>query len=665
MQPLVSWLHLSDIHFGHGDAGYGQDQALVLDALLRDLPRAIAHAGAPPDLLLVTGDIAFSGGTRSPKEYVAARTFLLAVSRAAGVAPNDVFVVPGNHDVQRSADHVHSVGRLVTALRGGGESLEAALADPTDRRMLAGRLAGYLSFAADFAPACRGDEVAAEDRLWWSHRENRRGLALRLIGLNTALLCADDRDRGALRVGNSQISRTLLEPAIEPDELVVVLSHHPFTGGWLADEDAVRDWLRSRAHIHLSGHVHVAEVERSQRAGSTLLHVVAGAAHGEHVPAGTDPRHGYNLAAVRYGQRGELVLRVIPRRWANKAKAFRVDIDNVPEGAEWFDLPLPGAVPPKRRPGASTVVELWSSLLTAHPRTQPAAQLSKGNDLVGQVVGNYVLGAQLGAGGTGMVFRARHRTLHDEVALKLFYPLRGSHQAFMRAIERGARGLRALRHPGIVSVIDLAYLDIADGIAAYMVMDLIDGKPLDAWSCDVAHEPSAAAMRLAVAGKIAAALHAAHTCSYLGDLGFTETGVLHGDVKPSNILVRRRDAQPVVVDFMMPDVQRRIERETASTASFPAHGGDFLTSEFGTPDYMPPEQAQQGVVSPASDIHALGKTLRRLFRLWRTGSDGPSPVIAAIEKLLTAMTASDPADRPPTMAVVHARLQQLLEEAVR
>jgi len=117
-------------------------------------------------------------------------------------------------------------------------------------------------------------------------------------------------------------------------------------------------------------------------------------------------------------------------------------------------------------------------------------------------------------------------------------------------------------------------------------------------------------------------------------------------------------------------VQRRIAREKPADAPWLLeHDKDFLmrqvTREFGTPGYMPPEQAQRGVVSPASDIYALGATLRQLFPRWRARSVSAPPVVAAIDELLTAMTARDLSDRPPTMAAVHDRLQQLLEEIVR
>ena len=75
---VFSWLHLSDLHFGHGDNSYGWDQKKVLDCLADDVEKALKEwPELPrPDAIMVTGDIAFSGNTRSAHEYSDASVFL-------------------------------------------------------------------------------------------------------------------------------------------------------------------------------------------------------------------------------------------------------------------------------------------------------------------------------------------------------------------------------------------------------------------------------------------------------------------------------------------------------------------------------------------------------------------------------------------------------------
>jgi predicted MPP superfamily phosphohydrolase len=342
-QPLLTWIHISDIHFGHGDAKHGWDQRLVLQALLDDLVEQCRQTHRP-DVLFVTGDIAFSG---KPEQYAQARAWLDQVGRAVGIGPERMYVVPGNHDVDRSVDRDRDVGRLLGALRSGQEPLDTALANQADRKKLAARMAAYLEFAAGLAPACHELPARApEERLFWQHRETRGRLRLRVIGLDTALLAADDQDQGRLALGNEQLARTLGEPAITPGELVIALSHHPLQGGWLRDERAVESWLRNHAHVHLSGHVHDAASEDGRSGtGRRMIRLAAGAAHGEREPAGVPPRHGYAFGSVILSEKGKLRLRVWPRMWSAKQARFVVDVHNVPSeqnhAEHELDLTLP------------------------------------------------------------------------------------------------------------------------------------------------------------------------------------------------------------------------------------------------------------------------------------------------------------------------------------
>jgi predicted MPP superfamily phosphohydrolase len=343
-RPLLTWIHLSDIHFGHGDASYGWDQRLVLQALLKDLVEQCQHRHRA-DIVFVTGDIAFSG---KPEQYVQARAWLDQVGGSVGLGPERVHVVPGNHDVDRSLDREPDVARLLRALRDSQESLDTALANQTDRKKLAARMAAYLEFAAGLAPACQEKpQRPLEERLFWQHREARDHLYLRIIGLNTALLAAGDDDQGRLALGREQLARTLTEPAIEPGELVIALSHHPLQAGWLADESVVTPWLRNHVHVHLSGHVHDAASEDARSGtGGRVIRVAAGAAHGEAQPAGGSPRHGYNISSVFVGEHGNLCLRVWPRLWSDSHTDFVVDVHNVPRGHEYAEHSLSLAVSP-------------------------------------------------------------------------------------------------------------------------------------------------------------------------------------------------------------------------------------------------------------------------------------------------------------------------------
>jgi serine/threonine-protein kinase len=160
----------------------------------------------------------------------------------------------------------------------------------------------------------------------------------------------------------------------------------------------------------------------------------------------------------------------------------------------------------------------------------------------------------------------------------------------------------------------------------------------------------------------------AHAHRYLDEAGFEQTGVLHGDLKPSNILVRPGD-EPIVLDFMMADVQRMIDTQWQREPE------DFsrLTGRFGTTGYMPPEQEHQGIVTTRSDIYSLGVTFCSLFFPKQCRPDvgqlvhGHVPPhfpdefghLDELRILLTQMTEPDPEKRPQSMAEVSERIRQL------
>jgi hypothetical protein len=327
---LFSWLHLSDIHIGQGNAAIGWDQVLVLQELKNDVVLQLREERVcRPAALFVTGDIAFSGATRQPDEYQRAGAWLSSVATAAELPAESVFVVPGNHDVQRNVDAADAqLGALVKAVRGGAESIDTVLRDPAHASLFRKRLANYLDFTGAFAPACREVAASAARAFSWAHeRSVQGGLRLRVVGLNTALLAADDEDRGRLRLGGAQLAQI---QANDPQTMLLTLGHHPLRGGWLADEDAVAGWIRNHSQVHLTGHVHEADATQVIKGGGgRSISVTAGACHGD---AGALPSHGYNFAALARSPEGQLELLVWPRRWSPANAGFRLDVENVLDG---------------------------------------------------------------------------------------------------------------------------------------------------------------------------------------------------------------------------------------------------------------------------------------------------------------------------------------------
>jgi metallophosphoesterase superfamily enzyme len=100
---VFSWLHLSDLHFGHGDTSYQWDQKSVLTALSDDIDGALSSwPELPrPQAIIITGDIGFSGNALTSSEYAEAAEFLNRLLGLLDIPRQSVYMVPGNHDVQR------------------------------------------------------------------------------------------------------------------------------------------------------------------------------------------------------------------------------------------------------------------------------------------------------------------------------------------------------------------------------------------------------------------------------------------------------------------------------------------------------------------------------------------------------------------------------------
>src|SRR6266700_2461637 len=194
------------------------------------------------------------------------------------------------------------------------------------------------------------------------------------------------------------------------------------------------------------------------------------------------------------------------------------------------------------------------------------------------LAGRYCLVHRLASGGMGQVWRAEDKVLGRQVAVKLLRSELAGDQAFLDRFRVEARRTAALSHPGIASVFDYGEIEEPDP-TAYLVMELVEGAPLSAVLARKRRlDPGRV---LDVVAQAALALEAAH-----------RAGVVHRDVKPSNLVIRP-DGVVKVTDF---GIARAI--------------GELPRSEIGlvvgTAAYLSPEQVACRPATPASDVYALG-----------------------------------------------------------
>jgi serine/threonine-protein kinase len=228
-------------------------------------------------------------------------------------------------------------------------------------------------------------------------------------------------------------------------------------------------------------------------------------------------------------------------------------------------------------------------------------------------ISHYRILTKLGAGGMGEVYLAEDTKLNRKVALKILPAEVAANEDRMRRFVQEAKSASALNHPNIITIYEIDQVDSAHFIAS----EFIDGQTLRE---RMRNEPLKLGQALDVAIQISSALSAAHAA-----------GIIHRDIKPDNIMLRR-DGIVKVLDFGLAKLTERprsqmVDSEAPTRAVVKTEPGLVL----GTAVYMSPEQARGLSVDERTDIFSLGVVLYELVaaRLPFEGSTS-SEVVASI-----------------------------------
>ena len=223
----------------------------------------------------------------------------------------------------------------------------------------------------------------------------------------------------------------------------------------------------------------------------------------------------------------------------------------------------------------------------------------------------YHLEEQLGIGGMGTVYRARHLLIDRPVAVKVLNPRFVEDEAARTRFRREAKAAGRLQHSNAVTVTDFG--ESHDGFV-YLVMELLEGRTLREILAKEAPLDPARAVSLML--QVSAAVAAAH-----------EAGIIHRDLKPANIFIVQRAEVPALVkvlDFGIAKLASEIlEGEEAMTLT-------QVGAMIGTPRYMSPEQCDGIELTPASDVYSLGCILYEML----TGTvpfSGSTPLAIAMK----------------------------------
>jgi serine/threonine protein kinase len=261
-------------------------------------------------------------------------------------------------------------------------------------------------------------------------------------------------------------------------------------------------------------------------------------------------------------------------------------------------------------------------------------------------LGQYRLIRELGAGGMGIVFEAEDTLLNRRVALKVLRPNLPSEQSARERFLREARAMGSIDHPNVVSIYGVG----EDNGIPYMAMQLLQGETLDLLLDRVKQLPVEDLAR--IGREVADGLAAAHA-----------SGLVHRDVKPSNIWIEAGTGKVKILDFGLALARDNIHLTNSG----------FV---IGTPSYMSPEQARGEDLDGRSDLFSLGSILYQAA----TGErpfEGPTAMVvmrnlemhyparvnakrtevpSPLSNLIMEMLAKVPKDRPATAKIVTERL---------
>ena len=238
----------------------------------------------------------------------------------------------------------------------------------------------------------------------------------------------------------------------------------------------------------------------------------------------------------------------------------------------------------------------------------------------------YRLDRRIAIGGMGEVWRAEDIVLSRTVAVKVLKSELTQERTFLERFRTEARTTASLQANGIANVFDYGEVASGDDIpVAYLVMEYVDGEPLSAQLARDGRLP--AARVLEIIRQAALALAEAH-----------RVGMVHRDVKPGNLLVRRSDGAVKITDFGI--------ARAADAVPLTQNG-----MVVGTAQYFSPEQAEGRVVGPPSDVYSLGVVAYECLA-GRLPFLADSPVTVAMMQIRDVPPALPPDVPGPVQALV-------------
>ncbi|MGD0953802.1 MAG: metallophosphoesterase [Methanotrichaceae archaeon] len=316
-----TWLHISDLHFRISQAW---DADIVLRELLRDIKDFVQKNKIKFDFIIVSGDIAYSG---IPDEYELSKDFLNELLKLTGLTKDDIFIVPGNHDVCRSL-----IPPARSIIRDGlrdSAKVNEVMNDALSRKVLLSPLDNYKKFINTFFEK----DMFNDENYFYTKLIKKEDKSISLLLMNSALIAGSMEDCKNLIMGEIQV-RNALEEANGADIRVAIM-HHPLDCLKDFDRKSIKSQLE-RCNLILHGHLHETGINFIQNPDAKYGIIGAGACFETR-----KSHNSYNIVNIDFDSgKGKIWLRLFSENRGGFWTDDTITYKNSEKGLITFDLSI-------------------------------------------------------------------------------------------------------------------------------------------------------------------------------------------------------------------------------------------------------------------------------------------------------------------------------------
>lgn len=314
-------LHISDLHIST-DREF--DRSVVLEPLIKRVIEDM-KSGFKPEVVVVTGDIAYSG---IKKEYELAKTFFDKLLAALGLPDKRLFLVPGNHDVYRKIYSPKDIPVYENMAK-----LNDELENEDYRADLLSGMSDYFDFVESNYPHLKSKRGKLIPFVYSYNADC--GKRIGLVGLNSAWMCRKSPDKEEIAIGEYQVNKAMKElKEADEHDLIINIFHHPLNWLWPVDRKICKNFFNRT--VALSGHIHDAEGGCAKDLQDGICEFYAGASY-----TGSESPASNRFQYITFDWKGNKI-RLDYRKFDIVERKWCLEGEKRYDGTATFDMPGSG-----------------------------------------------------------------------------------------------------------------------------------------------------------------------------------------------------------------------------------------------------------------------------------------------------------------------------------